>query len=117
MNHSLLSGLSLMLVMHTCIWFSTNLQLMSNPVWKERGLILAIVLAIPISLLAFYSTRLLYDGLNGTAWGVRLAAFGMSYVTFPVLTWLLLHESMFTPKTMTCIFLSLLIVLIQIFWR
>jgi len=117
MNHSLISGLSLMLVMHTCIWFSTNLQLMNNPEWKERSLTIAICLAIPISLLAFYSTRHLYDALNGTAWGVRLTAFGMSYVTFPILTWLLLHESMFTPKTMTCILLSLIIVLIQVFWR
>ena len=90
---------------------------MNNPAWRGRSLIIAVILAIPISMLAFYSTRHLYIALNETAWGVRLTAFGMSYVTFPILTWLLLHESMFTPKTMTCIGLSLIIVLIQIFWK
>jgi hypothetical protein len=36
---------------------------------------------------------------------------------FPILTWWLLKESMFTPKTMVCIALSFLIVCIQVFWK
>jgi hypothetical protein len=33
-----------------------------------------------------------------------------------VLTWMLLGESMFTFKTMTCFFLALLILFIQIYY-
>jgi len=117
MNINLLTGGALLIVMHTLIWFSTNLQLVSSEYWREKSLMLAIILAIPISLLAFYSTKQIYVGLNNTAWGVRLFAFGFSYISFPVLTWLILKESMFTPKTMSCIGLSIAIVLIQIFWK
>jgi hypothetical protein len=35
---------------------------------------------------------------------------------FPILTWFILGESMFTTKTMLCLSLSILIILIQIFW-
>jgi hypothetical protein len=51
------------------------------------------------------------------AWAARMLGFGMSYLTFPFLTWWLLHESMFTTKTMLCIFLSIMIVGIQLFWK
>jgi hypothetical protein len=46
-----------------------------------------------------------------------LLGFGVSYLTFPILTYLILKESMFTPKTMACVFLSFCIIGIQIFWK
>jgi hypothetical protein len=46
-----------------------------------------------------------------------LLGFGVSYFTFPFLTWWLLNESMFTTKTMLCVALSFIIVAIQLFWR
>ena len=51
------------------------------------------------------------------AWAARMLGFGMSYLTFPFLTWWLLNESMFTTKTMLCVFLSIMIVGIQLFWK
>ena len=117
MNLNLVTGAGLLIIMHTMIWFSTNLQLIDSQYWRDKSLLIAIIFAIPISLCAFYATKQIYDGLGGTAWGVRLFAFGFSYISFPVLTWLLLKESMFTPKTLSCIGLSVLIVLIQIFWK
>ena len=117
MNINLITGGVSLIIMHTLIWFSTNLQLVDSDYWKEKSLMLAVMLAIPISLLSFYSTKQIYVGLNGTAWGVRLFAFGFSYISFPILTWMILKESMFTPKTLCCIGLSVLIVLIQIFWK
>jgi hypothetical protein len=34
-----------------------------------------------------------------------------------MLTWLIMKESMFTAKTMTCVFLSIVILTIQIAWK
>ncbi len=50
-------------------------------------------------------------------WGPRLLIFGMSYLTFPLLTWYYMNESMFTPKTLVCVILSFAIVAIQLLWR
>jgi hypothetical protein len=55
-----------------------------------------------------------YAGLE-SAWGSRLLGFGLSYVSFPILTWLLLGESAFTPKNMISPFLAFTLVAIQIF--
>jgi hypothetical protein len=41
----------------------------------------------------------------------------MSYLTFPLLTWWLLNESMFTMKTMLCVTLSFMIIAIQLGWK
>jgi len=41
----------------------------------------------------------------------------LSYLTFPLLTWYFLHESMFTAKTMVCVGLAFVIALIQLLWR
>jgi len=101
--------------MHIVIWYSTNLQLVKG-VDKSSALTVAIVLAIPISLLAFYGTKVAYEAFN-SAWSVRLFGFGMSYITFPVLTWIMLDETPFNTKTMICILLSFTIIAVQLFWR
>ena len=72
--------------------------------------------SLPISLCAYYASRLGYSELGDSAWGVRFLAFGTSYLVFPVLTYILLGESMFTLKTGVCIFLSILIISIQIWF-
>jgi len=102
-------------IMHTIIWYSTNWQLVKG-VDKNSALMFAVVLAIPISLLAFYGTKIAYEAFS-SAWSVRLFAFGMSYITFPILTWVMLDESPFNTKTMICISLSFIIIAVQLFWR
>jgi drug/metabolite transporter (DMT)-like permease len=100
-------------LLHVGVWFSSNTQLMSD-VWKARSFWIMIALAIPTSLLAYYATRIGYSALGDSVWSLRFIGFGTSYLVFPVLTWLLLGESMFTLKTMLCIALSFVIVAIQL---
>jgi hypothetical protein len=101
-------------ILHIFVWFSANAQLVSES-WREKSLLLALGLSIPISMLAYYGTRIGYEALGESAWGVRFLAFGSSYLVFPILTYLLLGESMFTLKTMLCVMLSCVIIAIQIF--
>ena len=100
--------------MNFAVWFSTNMQLISAD-HSSKSLTIAILLAVPTTLLAYYGTRFGYFALGESAWSVRFFAFAISYLIFPVLTWWLLGESMFTLKTMLCVFLSFLIVAIQIY--
>ena len=109
-------GIFLFFVMHTIFWFSTNLQFVKES-WKDKSLFIAVCLAIPGTILAYYGARFTYEALGNTAWGSRFIGFGSSWFVFPVLTWLILRESMLTSKTLVCTALAFSIILIQIFWE
>lgn len=105
---------SLFFAMNICVWFATNYQFIEN-VKGSTALKLCLALAIPTSLCAFYASKFGFMAFE-SVWSIRLLAFGISYLSFPVLTYVILGESPFTAKTMTCIFLSALIVCAQVFW-
>ena len=105
----------IMAIGQTLVWF----QLYSHYIWKwweGRPLLATLLYGVPAGLCFWYGTKMAVDATE-EAWAARLLGFGMSYLTFPVLTWWLLHESMFTTKTMLCVFLSCSIVAIQLFWK
>jgi len=114
-TQSIALGSILYLFGHGLSWFLSNSQLVWDW-WKDKPFITCMIYAVPASMLFWYGTKYSYAGL-GEAWGARLLAFGLSYVTFPILTYVFLQESMFTPKTLSCVFLSVCIVMIQVFWR
>jgi hypothetical protein len=97
------------------IWFANNSQF-AWEWWKDKPVLTSLIYCFPTAMFIWYGTKYSYAGLGG-AWGSRLLGFGVSYLTFPILTYLILKESMFTPKTMTCVLLSFCIVGIQIFWK
>lgn len=102
-------------LMHILVWFSTNLQFVKG-FESSKSLLIALALSLPITLCAFYATRTAYIAMSDSLWSVRFIGFGMSYLVFPILTWAVLGESMFTMKTLLCIFLSIIIVCIQVFF-
>jgi hypothetical protein len=95
------------------IWFSTNLQLVSDEL-SAKSFQIMLVLAIPTSIAAYYGTKFGYIAFNESAWSVRFFGFALSYLTFPILTWWFLGESMFNIKTMICIALSFVIIAVQL---
>ncbi len=111
MNKDLLFALSFFLIGHILAWYSTNLQFVSEW-WKERSLFLCLIIAIPCSLAWFYGSRYMMQW-TPELWTARLIAFSLSYLTFPILTWYHLGESPFTPKTLICILLAFIIVMVQ----
>ena len=105
-------GVSALILVHILVWVTTNLQLVDG--WKDTDKIWWVIigLAIPTSLVAAFATRQLYASLD-SVWSIRFIGFGTSYLVFPIMTWLLLGESMFTLKTTLCILLSIVILMIQ----
>lgn len=114
MSAKILIGACFFAVLHVFVWFATNTQFISEE-WRDKSLAITLGFSIPISLLAYYGTRFAYEGFGDSAWGSRFLAFGISYLVFPILTYLFLGESMFTVKTMLCCVLSFVIISIQIF--
>ena len=94
-------------------WFQLNSQLLSGW-WKERWLLAAVSLGLPASVLFWHAWKLVVES-SGSAWSARFLGSSIGLLLFPILTWTLLGESMFTTKTMVCFILSLMIIAIQLF--
>lgn len=95
-------------------WFQVNSQLM-NEFWKSKPLMSAILFGIPASILFWYAWKFVAAETE-SAWTARFIGSSTGLIVFPILTWHLLGESMFTAKTMICLFLAVVIMIIQIFY-
>ena len=115
MNAQIFYGAICFIVCHIFAWFGNSLQFIS-PWWKERPILTVMLFSFPIGFSAYYGMRFTYEGM-GTLWSARFMGYATSFFIFPVLTWWLMNESMFTVKTMACIALSLVILWIQITWK
>ena len=100
---------------HTFAWFQLNSQFVWEW-WKDRPFLTVMIYSVPVGLCFWYATKLIVDE-TGALWTSRFLGFASSYFVFPILTWYLLNETMFTTKTIICVFLSAVIVAVQLFWR
>ena len=80
-----------------------------NPWWM-------VLLGIPISFMFMKSVRCMVAAYNGQIWPSRLIGFSLSVTVFTAMSYLLFKEPL-TAKTGVCLFLGLLIILVQIFWK
>jgi hypothetical protein len=115
MTHKLFLACLLFAAGQTMGWFQLNSQF-AWEWWKDKPLTSVLLYSIPTGICFWYGIRIAYEEM-GEVWGPRFLIFSMSYLTFPILTWYFLNESMFTTKTMVCVLLSFVIVAIQLFWK
>ena len=106
-------GIGFFLVAQIFAWFQLNTQLMSKW-WQDKPLTSALIFGVPASMFFWYAWRDVSSSLE-SVWSARFVGSSLGFVVFPVLTWYLLGESMFTIKTMSCLMLSVIIILIQIY--
>ena len=113
----LLTGSLYIVLIHILVWFSSNGQFIkNNSFFSNHALLFAMAAGPIIGFLGYHGSRMIYHALEGSVWQIRFIGFGLSYLVFPVLTWFMLGETMFTAKTMICIFLSL-IIFIQVYFQ
>ncbi len=98
---------------HVLGWYATNLQFVSE-FWKGKVILPTLLFGLPCLLFFWWGTRFAMEA-SGELWTSRFVAAVFSYLTFPLMTWWYLGESMFTLKTMSCVFLAFCILMIQIF--
>ena len=75
-----------------------------------------VMLGIPISFMFMYSVKNFVEAFDGQLWPSRLIGFGIGVMVFTVMSYFLFKEPL-TPKTLTCLCLGFLIVILQIFWK
>ena len=105
----------LLIVANTLSWYATNIQFCME-YWKDKPLLANVIFGLPCGLIYWYAVKYMM-AINPELWSARFIAAAVSYTVFPILTWHHLGESMFTPKTMICIFFALCIFLVQIFMK
>tara|TARA_B100000427_G_C15518304_1_gene599173 strand:- start:826 stop:1164 length:339 start_codon:yes stop_codon:yes gene_type:complete len=107
-------GIFLFLLGQIVGWFSMNVQFISDW-WKNKPILTALLMGVPTSISFWYAYRLIVNATD-SAWTARFIGSSTGLVIFPILTWYLLGESMFTFKTMICLGLALLIIFIQLYY-
>ena len=105
----LLTALSMSFLGNLIAWFHMNAQFRWE--WAKTWWWIALG-GIPVSYLFWYGTKLYYE-FFGKYWYVRPIGFGMATIVFALLTWLILDETPDT-KTIICLLLSVLIIIIQL---
>tara|TARA_B100001094_G_C18087297_1_gene748435 strand:- start:389 stop:733 length:345 start_codon:yes stop_codon:yes gene_type:complete len=114
MNTNIVLGILLFALAQSLGWFQLNLQILSDW-WKGRPLLTAVICGVPCSLFFIYAWRTVVTE-TGSVWTARFIGSSVGLFLFPVLTWTLLGESMFTYKTMSCLLLAVLILFIQLYY-
>jgi hypothetical protein len=75
-----------------------------------------VLMGIPISFMFLKSVKYFVDAFDGQIWPSRLLGFGLGVIVFTGMSIWLFKEP-FTMKTGICLFLGLLIILTQLFWK
>ena len=100
------------LIANILVWYQLNSQLVWDWAKGSKSMWIMSLLGIPISLLFWLATKWGYLGF-GNLWAVRFMGFATSMLTFPIMTYFYLGE-VITIKTAITIFLSVIIMIIQL---
>ena len=111
MNKYIVLTTLLFLLNNVLIWYQLNSQLVWDWAKTSKSMWFMSLMGVPISVLFWYCTKFGYEGF-GALWPVRFMGFATSMMTFPILTWLYLGETI-TLKTAVTIMLSVVIMIIQ----
>ena len=84
--------------------------------WLKNNMWFCLLMGIPISFMYMMSVKNFIGAFNGQIWPSRLIGFGVGVITFTVMSHYMFKEPL-TPKTLICLGLGTLIVLIQMFWK
>ena len=113
-DHSMLCAMGFFCIGHIFGWYANNSQFVWD-FWKDKPFLSNFIFGVPAGMMFWYGTRFVMQ-TTPELWTARFTAAVISYSVFPLMTWFYLGESMFTIKTMLCVFLALLILMVQIFF-
>tara|TARA_R100001079_G_scaffold41606_1_gene20931 strand:+ start:272 stop:646 length:375 start_codon:yes stop_codon:yes gene_type:complete len=115
MDYRIIIGFLLFMAAQTVAWYQLNSQFVWD-YWKDKAILSALLFSIPTALFFWYGTKNIYSA-SEALWTCRFLGFASGIIVFTVLTWVHLNESILTLKTMLCLFLSCLIMAIQVFMK
>lgn len=111
---TLVYGMAIAIIAHILSFFQLQGQFkisyLKNNAWA------VVLLGVPVSYLFVYSVKFMVGAYNGELWPSRLIGFSVGTIVFTVLSYFMFDEAI-TSKTLICLGLCVIILLIQLFWR
>tara|TARA_R110000824_G_scaffold197409_20_gene380926 strand:+ start:794 stop:1132 length:339 start_codon:yes stop_codon:yes gene_type:complete len=108
-------GIILFILANILGWFNIHLQFM-HKWWAERPVTTILIFSFPVGYLFLMGTKYIV-GSTGVYWSSRLIGFSIATTIYAILTWVILKESFFEIKTLTCLSLCCVVLIIQVFWK
>jgi hypothetical protein len=84
--------------------------------WIKKHPFLMSLIGVPIGYLVILASRQMVSLYNGETWPNRIIGFSIGVIVFGFMAWSILKEPM-TTKTIICLGLSFVILLLQLFWK
>ena len=84
--------------------------------WFKNHYWITVLMGIPISMLFMYSVKNMVIAFDGQMWPSRLIGFSIGAVVFSLLSWTIFNEPL-TTKTIVCLGLAVMILMVQLFWK
>jgi hypothetical protein len=112
---NLIYGILLFLIGQSLIWFQTNGQFVW-PWFKKNPIIVALIGGSTISYMFIVATKFIAEYYDGQLWPGRFIGFAMGMVSFGLLTYFIMDESL-NQKTIISLSLSMLLICVQLFWK
>lgn len=93
------------------------IQLQGQIAWKfpRENPYVMMLLGLPISLIFIRTTKIFNEAFDAN-WPGRLIGFGIGVIIFTIMSWFVFREHP-TPKTLTCLGLAFMIIVLQVFWK
>lgn len=108
-------GASLFVLAQILIWVQTNGQFVW-PFFKKNPLLISLLGGTLISYIFIKGTALVAEHFDGLLWPGRFLGQSTGIVVFALMTFLLLNEGL-NNKTLISLFLAIILIGIQIFWK
>lgn len=112
--NNLLIGIGVGFLAQILTFFQLQGQLKYD--WIRDNYWLTVLAGIPIAMLFMFSVKNMIIAFDGEMWPSRLIGFSIGAIVFTWLSWSVFNEPL-TTKTYVCLFLSFLILLIQLLWK
>jgi len=110
----LLIGLSLGLLAQILTFVQLQGQFINE--WMKNNIWASVLLGLPISWLLITFTRYCKDAFDGQIWPGRLIGFAIGAIVFTIMSQIIFKETL-TAKTVSCLFLAVCILAIQLLWK
>jgi hypothetical protein len=108
-------GIFLFFLANIFAWLQFNSQFAWDW-WSDKPLLSVAIYAMPMSYIFWHAIKYIVTA-TGEVWSSKIIGFALGNVVFAFMTYFILNESIFTGKTMTCLLLSAVILMIQVLWK
>jgi len=110
----LLTGMFFFVASQLIIWFQSHLQFFNK--WASDNPIIISSVGMVVSYGSIMATKNIAGAFGGLVWPSRFIGFSIGIVLFTLLTWVFLKQPI-NLKSMVCVGLAFIILLIQLFWK